>query len=332
MRGGKPFSRGNLYLLLSNPIYVGRVSHRGTIYPGQHEAIIDDRTWEDVQTKLRGNAAPRRSKSNTPSPTLLTGLLFDDRGDLLCPTHAVKRGRRYRYYVSKRIAHGCQKDQTAWRLPAAEIDGVVRGLIIALLSDPRECGRAIGVTIEVPDIEPITKLIRDGDLNAQRTILQAIIDRIDLAAAEIAISIKRSALIRQLGCGNLDASAETIFRYVRPIALRRRGVERKVVLCNGDPGTAEPDPMLCKMIGRAHLWHKQLARHDVSSVEAIALREVMDGSDVSRILQLAFLAPDIVEAILAGRQPHELTARALMRMGPLPSGWQAQRQRLGFAH
>lgn len=100
--GGVPLGRGNLYQMLSNPIYVGRIPHRGETYPGQHEAIIDESVWEAVQTQLSDNAVARRYGTNAKSPSLLKGLVYDEAGDLLSPTHAVKSGRRYRYYVSHR--------------------------------------------------------------------------------------------------------------------------------------------------------------------------------------------------------------------------------------
>ncbi|WP_370853124.1 recombinase family protein [Oceanibacterium hippocampi] len=99
--GGLPFTRGGLYQLLANPIHAGRVSHRGTTYPGQHQGIVDEGLWNAVQERLKANSAPRRSGTNVASPALLAGLLHDETGERLSPTHAVRNGRRYRYYVSR---------------------------------------------------------------------------------------------------------------------------------------------------------------------------------------------------------------------------------------
>lgn len=101
--GGKPISRGNLYEILTNPIYVGRVPSKGTNYPGLHEAIIDEKIWKDVQQKLNGNAPTRTSEKNQASCSLLTGLVYDETVDLLTPTFTSKKGRRYRYYTSNRL-------------------------------------------------------------------------------------------------------------------------------------------------------------------------------------------------------------------------------------
>src|SRR5262249_12123132 len=97
-RGGQPFTRGHLYRLLANPIYAGQIAHKGELYPGQHPALIDDETWNAVRDQLAANAGEHRRKARAAEPSLLAGLLFDAGGERLTPSHAVKKGRRYRYY------------------------------------------------------------------------------------------------------------------------------------------------------------------------------------------------------------------------------------------
>src|ERR1700720_99720 len=74
-RGGKPFSRGHLYTLLSNPIYTGRIAHKGELHPGQQPALIDDETWVTVRDQLAANTSDHRRKAKTAEPSLLAGLL-----------------------------------------------------------------------------------------------------------------------------------------------------------------------------------------------------------------------------------------------------------------
>ena len=137
--GEKPFSLGHLYWILSNPVYVGSVHHHGNSWPGQHEAIIEANIWEAVQKKLKDNKIAAKTKGSHKS--LLTGLLFDETGDRLSPSHAVKAGRRYRYYISRRLVQGRRKDQTAGRLPAAELEKAVLAFLADLLRDgPRLAG------------------------------------------------------------------------------------------------------------------------------------------------------------------------------------------------
>src|SRR6267378_699264 len=99
-RGDKSFTRGHLYHLLSNPIYAGQIAHKGQLYPGQHRALIDTETWTAARDQLATNGRDHRRKADAAEPSLLAGLLVDDRGERFTPSHAVKKGRRYRYYVS----------------------------------------------------------------------------------------------------------------------------------------------------------------------------------------------------------------------------------------
>ena len=115
-----------------------------------------------------------------------------------------------------------------------------------------------------------------------------------------------------------------------PIALRRRGVEAKLVLRSTPETATTPDPNLVALVARAHRWFGLLTRGTAQSIREIAEREGANESDVSLILPLALLAPDITKAILDGRQPPELTARTLKRLRPLPFAWDAQRRLLGF--
>src|SRR5215831_2230561 len=137
--GGAPFSRGHLYRLLSNPIYTGRIAHKGQLYPGQHPALIDDETWTAVRDRLAANAGTHRRNPPAAEPSLLAGLLVDAQGERLTPSHAVKNGRRYRYYISAALITATGSDGVQnWRLAAREIEECVIGILIdALTSPPR---------------------------------------------------------------------------------------------------------------------------------------------------------------------------------------------------
>jgi len=131
-RGGRPFSRGHIYNLLSNPIYIGEIAHKGQLYPGQHPALIDADTWAAVRDQLAANARDHRRKAHATEPSLLAGVLTDAQGERLTPSHAVKKGRRYRYYVSTALITEAGTDRPqGWRLAAQEIEDAV----IKVLSD-----------------------------------------------------------------------------------------------------------------------------------------------------------------------------------------------------
>jgi site-specific DNA recombinase len=107
--GGKPFTCGALYVILQNRLYRGEIVHKGQSHPGDHVPIIDQPLWDAVQAQLAGNAAQRNDGGKTRQPSLLAGMLFDGDGNRMTPSHAIKKGTRYRYYVSRSLI---TKDRT----------------------------------------------------------------------------------------------------------------------------------------------------------------------------------------------------------------------------
>ena len=134
--GGNMFSRGALYELLANPIYLGEIRHKGTRHPGLHEPIVDQQLWDKTQFLLRSRAVRRAPRTAKSAAGPLTGKLFDESGQSLTPSHAVKGERRYRYYVSRSLIKGTA-DSTGrgWRLPASEIERSVAAAACQILSD-----------------------------------------------------------------------------------------------------------------------------------------------------------------------------------------------------
>src|SRR5215472_5734333 len=135
--GGKPLSRGALYLILQNRTYLGEIVHNGRSHPGEHPPIIDQPVWDAVQAQLACNTAERNAGVRTRQPTLLAGLLFDADGNRMTPSHAIKKGTRYRYYVSRPlITKDPTESSTGLHLPAAEIEQLVTGRLRQWLLDP----------------------------------------------------------------------------------------------------------------------------------------------------------------------------------------------------
>jgi site-specific DNA recombinase len=114
--GGRSFSRGALYELLSNPIYIGEVRHKQERHPGQQAAILERELWEQVQQHLRGHAAQHRKRPTKASPSPLARKLFDENNEPLYAQGAMKDGRRYRYYVSRKLVRGsAAQPRDGWR-------------------------------------------------------------------------------------------------------------------------------------------------------------------------------------------------------------------------
>ncbi len=142
--GNQRFSQGALYLLLQNRTYRGEATHKGNAYPGEHAAIVDKPLWDAVQAVLAENRVQRATGANTKAPSLLTGLLFDEAGERLTPTWSVKKGTRYRYYVSTSLVKGDGRTHsTRRRIPAGNLEDVVIDRLRKLFSSQGELLDAI---------------------------------------------------------------------------------------------------------------------------------------------------------------------------------------------
>jgi DNA invertase Pin-like site-specific DNA recombinase len=340
--GGKPFSRGALYLILQNRTYLGEIVHNRRSHPGEHPPIIDQPLWDRVQAQLAGNTAQRNSGPRIRQPSLLTGLLFDCRGNAMTPTHAVKNGTRYRYYVSRPLITKERSDGSAGRRLAAEaIEQLVTGRVRHWLLDP---GSIYPVTHST-DLSAQRRLIaRAAEIGKswpqlattrQHAVLAGLVERIDIGANQIDIQV------RARGLGALfdgpaarladEANDESQILSV-PVRLRQSGREIRMLIDSTDPfATAKPDARLIKLLIRAHRFNATLAGTGGTAFAALAKQEGVSPSYFTRLVRLSFLAPDITQAILDGRQPSHLTADKLLAHSRLPLAWPDQRTLLGFA-
>src|SRR5215472_692681 len=141
---GHAFSRGALYAVLSNPLYIGEVRHRGVRYPGQHQGIVERELWDKVQQHLLARAQRRRLHAVKVEPSPLLGKLFDSSGVGLTPSHARKGERRYRYYVSRGLTIGpAHRVADGWRFPAPEIERTVTAAAQQVLNDEPAIATAV---------------------------------------------------------------------------------------------------------------------------------------------------------------------------------------------
>ena len=333
--GGRPLSRGYIYKLLGNPLYVGCIAHKGEIHEGLHPAIIDRATWDAVQQKLISNRGRKRSiptRKTEPSP--LMGKLFDADGLPLTPSHAVKSGRRYRYYVSRHLVNGTVGENTTdsgWRLPAREIERITADAITALISNPARLAEAARDSDIPADWigELLSRVSADQQTN-RSTRTQITTDSLNLAERVV---LGTDQIKITLGLSSMTGTPDTTITHSIPTCIRRRGVEMRLVLDDPDKGEApaNPDPRLIRCVVQAHAWFNDLKLGRVATLSDIARSEGVSDRHISQVLPLAFLAPDITEAILAGRQPPELTAETLIKRIDLPLHWDDQRAMLGFS-
>jgi DNA invertase Pin-like site-specific DNA recombinase len=346
--GGQKLSRGALYLMLQNRIYRGDITHKGNAYPGEHPAIVDRNLWDKVQAILAENRVDRATGADAKQPSLLAGLIFDESGERLTPSHAAKKGTRYRYYVSKSLIVGIAKDKsTGRRIPAANLETLVITKLRSFLADE---GAVLNVIREEHvDGAAQSRLIARGVKIAKeiesltpdrvRAILMTLISKVDIRPDCVEISVRRSRLVEVLESDSIelvtqectpDNNAKDILKLTVRARLHRVGREMKMLVESSDDQT-KADPGLLRIIARAHDLQERVMQSTNLTLHAIARQEHVTPGYISRLLRLPSLAPDIIAAIVNGKNPPQLTAKKLMRLAlELPVDWTEQRKLLGF--
>ena len=361
--GGHSFSRGALYQMLRNRVYRGEIVHKGAAYPGEHPRIVDEKLWRQVQQKLEANGVERRgARDEAKLAYLLSGVLFDAAGQLMTPTHAIKKGVCYRYYVSRSLITDVRSGDkgeadSGQRLPASELERLIVERIRTFLADagaimaalPRRGGATSAKRALAAAADMVRAIITEGE---ERTFgllrpfivrAQVHLDRIDvdLGADRLADALLGGGSVetwlspkqgddREAAAASAAAAGDPVIRLTILAELKRAGMEMKFVLDGADSGVP-PDAALVRLLVRAYALACCLASRPSSTLEEVAAKEGIGAPYAARLMRLNFLAPDIVAAILNGRQPVALSASKLMADTRLPLDWSGQRKALGFA-
>ncbi len=334
--GGFIYTRGMLYYILKNRIYLGEISHRGQVYPGEHQAIVDIETFDRVQAAMANNRRNHVSKARSKEPSLLTGLIYDQYGRRLTPRHTTKQGKRLRYYVSGPAQDLSQGDgPRPVRVSSHNIEQIVFERLQAILDSTQQLASILDkasaiITVQSMDIQQAKLTLAQQDHRAL-PLLKSLLHKVTVGQQDVTIQIDKASLARAIG---LEIKQQPEDRLIHAItfkaAFRRIGSEMRLIL--DDAGLSlrkgEPDPALLKAIARAHRWVDQLQAGKATSIKEIAKAEGFNPRYVAHIMPLAYLAPDITESILGGNQPLTLNLDRLLK--GFPADWAAQRQQLGF--
>lgn len=325
--GGSTFTRGALYHLLSNPIYIGQVRFKGAVHAGQHEAIISKELWDGAQQQLAQNKQGVIENYCRTETGFLRDKLFDAAtGEALVVAHAKKKERRYRYYISQSLKKLPKSESPrGWRLPGPVIEKTIRSIVSGILSDREILVDALASaktpSHHIPDI-----LARAHKVSEESgAALDGCIARVSLQPEGIDMQLSLASFMPS----NLEAQDVSLRHYV-PMQMKRRGNEMRLVVEGGLVSNTAIDATLVKSIAYANLWAEELLSGTAKSMTDLAARHGVSDSYVKKIMPLAFLAPDIVEAIIAGEQPAHLTNHMLIRQIDMPLEWEAQRLALGF--
>ena len=335
-RGGCIYRRGTLYHLLANRIYLGLIVHKGKAYPGEHEAIVDQELWDDVQALLAANASGTSRRLKHQHPSLLVGKVVDGEGREMTPSHTSKSRRRYRYYVT-RPDH---VDGTrAWRVSAHDLEQLVCSSIAERLLDPRLAtqlsepstveAEQFREAIEKADLLAAT--LRSGSAVSKAGLLGELVGEVRLHEDRIEVVLDGKSLAEQLALGSAGECSEPLI-LVMPAVRVRRGHQLRLII----PGPDAPreklacrDEKLVALLAEAHHARQLLLDNPASSLAALGREHGRCRTRLGKLVALSCLAPDIVTMVVQGRQPDHLTASRLLGQ-PLPLAWSDQRRELGI--
>ena len=322
-RGGIPFRRGSLFHLLKNPIYRGKIMHKGDVYEGEHKAIVDDVLWNAVQQRLQEKAPPRRRPKNGPHQALLRGLLSDPEGRPMVPTYATKGTRRYSYYETR-------KDLTrpfeaaATRIGQGQLERHLIVHLTALLEDEHALRKISGEE----DGGALRDLFAKGKdtasalaLDAPRqTIIPLLIEAMQVHHDRIDVRLNPEAL----GCSKGPPWGWSI-----PLPACKPFREAKLRI-NQDSSFKSVDASIIALLSDARKARDLIIASPELSINQIAKREGRCRKQLTKLVRLSWLSPNIVEAIVDGRRPSRLNRKRLLD-ADLPLSWSKQEEMLGLA-
>jgi len=331
--GGAILARGMLYHLLSNPLYIGKVAHKGDYYPGRHKAIVDELVWHKAADLLKANRVNRSKAKNLPSGRLLLGLLYDSDGKGFTPSHSSKSGRRYSYYIYiSQTAIAKRKSKVIQRIPATEIEQVIAVRVQSLLSTQLELSKWFSA-LPIKDLHVLNvagkhcaeQLTKISSPEAGR-LLRRILRRVIVHENELSIELNRDALlIELLGPTSKDKfrnEADECIHLTCPFAVKRRGQQVRIVLSAGEINKAQGVPSLMKAVARSRHWADLIVAGKARTIGDLVKISGLNKRYVRRILHCAALSPQLVESILNGRHPVDLTVLRLIQN--LPLDWHEQ--------
>ena len=341
-KAGKIFAKGALYHILENRTYAGYIVHKEIVYEGQHEAIIEKDTFEKVQQLLSLNRISQKSSLTSKNPSCLSGKIFDDNGNYMSPSHSNTRNRKYRYYVSQALIQSRKHEAgSISKVPAGEIETLIQNEIKNFLADTKNIQQYIE-NYEVYKQKELLLIIENlQTVNKDRIdniFIRAILSKIILYKEKIDIILCKEQLIKILEAiaYNLSFPEELKGETKSPIIINKTirlsqtsNNGSTLIISDFKNPEVNINNQLIKAIAKSHYWNNLLISGQVKSNTEIQKMENFSSlTYVRNILNLRFLSPDIVEAILAGTQPKDLTVCKLFEIKTLD--WQEQKKLINF--
>lgn len=330
--GGSVFSRGALYTLLKNTIYRGLIHHKGTYHPGQHEAIVPKELWDKVQAKLECNRQIKKLGTRAKHASLLAGMVRNDQGKALTPTHTAKASKRYRYYIVRPTPG--KENQKRLCIPAHDLERIIESELFDILRS-----KDLDAQLDVHTSEMGKEIRRSAQklitewpgltFDRKREYLIGLDTKVEVATSAviltIAINCLRSILLRIKPRKSLsdDDLSNRIARTVEVSLFRYAGETRILedIPVNHENATAPARELLLKKIALGRQWAKELTAGTQSLLE-IARREKCAESYIYDVLRLSCLSPNLVQQLVSGRSIRHLGMETFKEK--FPFDWIAQ--------
>jgi site-specific DNA recombinase len=334
--GEAAFSRGALYTILKNTLYRGLVHHKGTFHPGQHEAIISQELWDKAQARLESNRQIKKLGTRAKHASLLAGMVRNDLGKALTPTHTAKASKRYRYYIV-RPTPGTE-DQQRLCIPAHDLERIIESELFDVLRSKDLDAQLDVHTSEIgKDIRRAAqKLITDWPqlpLDKKREYLIGFGTKVEVATSKLIFSMHVVGLknrllgLKQNTSNQNDPFAQHITRSIEASLFRYAGETRILenTASQHEEATAPAREILLKKIAIGRQWAKELISGEKTLLE-IARREKCAESYIYDVLRLGCLSPDLIQRLVSGKSLKQLGMSAFKEIFPID--WKMQGQLL----
>ena len=321
-KSGINFSKGNLYYILSNQIYIGQIKHKKNIYDGEHKAIIDKAIFEKVQGIMYQNRVDKNCGEKSASNSLLASKLFDDKGNRMSPSHSNTRKRKYRYYVSLAVTKLKKgKEGSVSKIPAGEIEKFVVETVKDFLTNTKKIQKYI-TQFDLTKQKEILRAIKNIKDFSEPKLLRAILNKVVISKDSVEITICENALIKTLEnlMNEIELPEQTAMETDAPIKILKKIEITKtsrsgniLIINSGDKPIPLPNPYLINAIIKSHYWHKLLLAGKVKSIAEIQKMEGMKNpSYIKDVMKLKFIPASLTKQILNGTQPKDLSVQKLL--------------------
>jgi site-specific DNA recombinase len=326
-RGGISFSRGALSHLLGNPVYNGKVTHKGEVYDGEHEATVADELWQEVQVTLN---ARRNGDGHIRAPkrSLLAGMIVDGEGRNMTPSHTSKGGKRYRYYITH-PSSVVADDYPAWRISATEVERIVIERLVQWLGNRSTIMSLVGSDATAAALAKAEQAAADlsRSQSCQR-IADLLLSEVQVDQDRVILHLSRAGAAAVLGTTVIEDHAP--LELTAQTTRIRQGKDVRLILRDeGDRSTGTINQPLVALLSEAQSLHRDLLAKPEQSIASLADSLGKCRRRSAALVRMALLAPDIVASCIDGTQPVSLTTKLLLNTD-LPVSWQKQRTLLGF--